>query len=508
MKKRILAAVLGTAILLATGLGFGNTACAGYTDNIPRIIIKNVKDAPIHLSEVKSIMGRYDYDAPDVAKLGKRIFMLEEAYMKDRVLVSTEDGETFTRKVLSEKFFQKLGLSKKRASDIGIYGIYELNGEINICGWAYSRDQGDYALTVKTRNGKDFYGMKLSKEAPWPDFKLGNRYVQVYTGDEYDTTKIKDKKNKTFTINYKVKVSEDCENWTQTAFSLSGKLSGKDYIYDDTRHRANATVYVGNVWHDEEYAYLEVTYYGNNHKNYDEEIDPDIMWSEEYVYRTRDFEHYEKMDLPGNTFEDRQQHDEDIVSAGASGLFAATHDYVYVSDYYEDGGRLENYTLSRNGEPVFTYHPEKYDGYETEKNYTREWKELVNEKTGTTTLFFEREILDPPDGEWDKKEEYQTAVFISGDGRGDFKEYKSKLSLDKLGKMHTDDAHGYQILERTKFPGEIVYLLFSKDGFAHSFKVKLPRYTKAIELNGDVLVGCSRKNYFSIPLAELYQKME
>ncbi|MBE5906410.1 MAG: hypothetical protein E7277_06395 [Lachnospiraceae bacterium] len=489
---------------------------SAYLEKIPKIVIKDVKDAPIVMPNVTSKMSDSEYDLPTPAYLGKRIFILERRSQKANALLSTEDGKQFTKQVFTEKFLKQFDIPKKYSYYLGVEDIKEVNGEIVIYGYGYEKmgnDSKDFSF--KTKDGTHFYDFQvMDKPKQSENLKIGKYYVKSWV-DDYDATIKKDKTTKTFTKNIPIQVSEDGEEWKEIYFSLHGTIKGRDYFYDDVQHRYNTSVRLDETWHDDTYMYFDMRFYGDDRKNNEEtdkQAEEEYDWSESYVYRTKDMIHFEKLNLPGNTDSDRFQHVEEMVYAGKNGALAVTYDNPFIGTWYEDGFYMQHVTFCdpNTMKPVLTYDAAQYDDNKDNRNFTKSWAIRVSEQTGKTAILLDREYEEEVWEENDMKfwEEYPTSIFISQDGKHDFKEYKSKIRIENLGEVHDDVEHGYQILERTEFPRTIKYLLFSKDGFAHSFKVKVPKDTRFITLHGDLLIGVSLTKYFSIPLTELYSKME
>lgn len=501
MKKRFLAILLVLAMVL--GISTPNQA-------VNKATIKMVKG--VKFTKVMGVEnGDIEYCEGE-AVVGSRILFLKMIGWDKYKIYATKDGKTYTKKDIGKVILDYEGFPKntgfyyfranimENGNDAIIYGEYCINGF----------ESKSVQFSMRTKDGVHFYNHtelpKLKYNHEGKLFRVGKKYV--WCRKEFaDADSVTENINKnTFIQKYQFFVSSDLDNWKEYCVPLSGKIKtdkqgDEYYAFKDAKRSYNHYSQMEAMEGDGTYLYATVTF-----MPYDE------MWggepAETYIFRTRDFKHFEK--VPGigtcpkeTSYKKDNYYNERIYSVENGRTYGIS--FTEMVDFREDSVYIGSYQLSYGKKPgdkmkkIFTFHPKKYKG-KTFPYYNR----ITCNHDGTYfSLMFDMEK--------------QNRLFVSKTGTGDFKEYSMAIEPGSCGKCWEDKKKGYRIMEIANknmedgyFQGYYgaKYLLFSKDGFAKSYKVMMPKETLDVEINGSIIVAATKDFYFYIPLSKIYKKMK
>lgn len=422
-------------------------------------------------------------------------FMYLNSAGEKTYLVSTKDGKKYAQTEL-RSVVKKLGkLSKRNAESISFGNMSVLDGEVVLCG-SYGEEK---SFMLTTKNGKKFTYYKM------PDFKefsygahilkAGSKYVwlreYVEGQDEITGEAGLVQDGPTFKVDaaYRCYVSDDKKTWYPKKLVVKGVQNGKDEIlyYNDTQRKNNKYLVLNGVMSDGEYLYFGITYRPHSDANEGEA-------SESYVYRTKDFETCEKVALSDQPLpkvtKRTAEHIEDLLLTKSDVRYGAVTDWNYQS-----GSLMGAFALTRGSsadggfQTVFSYDPGAYSGRTNGCLYN--WEETGK----NVSLLFERTK--------------DNSLFVSKDGQTGFKEYQTSIQASHCRGIMEDARHGYKILCYQTYTesDEIDYLLFSKNGFAKTYRVKLPKGALSAQIKGNRLLVMARKGNYYISLSDLYKKM-
>lgn len=426
-------------------------------------------------------------------------------YLKDAgngktYLLSTKDGKKYTQKdvkAVVKSFLKKMGKWKKSyAENIWFGNISVLDGEAVLCG-SYGEERA-FMLTTKDGQKISFYEMpgfeEFSNTAQI--LKVGSRYVwirdYVEGQDSLEPVGGVVGERTVMASRYQYYVSEDKKIWNMKRIDIKGypKASSNEWEMDDyfdAQRKENKYLLLNGVMADGDYLYFGITYRPGSDANEGEV-------SESYVYRTKDFETYEKVSLSDKPVPEvtkkTAEHTEDLYLTKKDVRYGAVTD-----GNYNPGSSMSAFSLTRGSsagddfKEVFSYDPGKY------KSKTLGC--LFNwENTGkNVSLIFKREK--------------DNSLFVSKDGQKDFKEYKTSIDPSNCKGIWEDTKKGYKILGYQIYESDgISHLLFSKNGFAKTYRVKLPSGTLGVEIRGDLLLVTACKGNYYVKLSNLYKKMK
>lgn len=427
---------------------------------------------------------------------GTYIMYLKNTASGKPYLISTKDGKKYSQTDLRAIAKKLGGLNKKNTDSLWFGSITLLGNEVAICG-SYG-EQKPCMLT--TKNGKTF---TFSKMPQFNDFsycarilKAGSKYVWIRDSVEgkdeisREDELIQEENQFKIEARYRYYISDDKKTWTPKNIRIKGMENDKEEIlfYNDAKRKENKYLLLNGVMSDGVYLYFGITY-----RPHDEGNEGEI--SESYVYRTNDFETYEKVALSDQPLpkvtKNTAEHIEDLYLTRTDVRYGTVEDWIYKA-----GSSMDAFTLTRGSsagndfKTVFSYDAGAY-GSKT-KGCIFNW-----EDTGkNVSLLFEREK--------------DNSLFVSKDGKTGFKEYKTPIKPSQCCGIWEDAKKGYKILgykENTESNG-MTHLLFSKNGFVKTYQVKLPSGAQSIVIKGDILSVTAQKGNYYLKLSDLYKKMK
>lgn len=493
----LLTLIYGLPFLRGRMEGMNPKAKFVHVDNVPFEKVRGSQQIP---------NGRSD-DSIKAEWFGGRLYLLGEGN-RESALFSTEDGRKYDRLNFDADFFEKVGLPKKWLSDCIMSGMKVENGELVLTG--YYDLENEYkcpSFTVRTKNGKEFYGYQEVQEPEiLEQYYMGSFHIgktEIRVGDYwYDNVcrsfKI-DKESGRFTEKYYFLISTDGKKWKKKSFSLQGKVEGKKHIYDEDLRKIHCVTDFQEAWCDGTYFYINMAFRDGTHQA---EEDEHVAYSEAYVYRTRDFEKFERLPIPGTETDLDSEHREMLVMNKNGSYIGVSEEYKYDGDCYDcDNRYLSKLSISR-GKPLkldFTYKAGEYHYWGDEDDQAKEWKLYQNEQTGGVTLFMIRR-------------NYPDSIFVSENENEPFKGYEGKWNIERMGQCYTDKVNGYQILEVKVDSNEegwasndyLTHLYISKDGFVNTYEVDLPKKIRYVRNTEDTLLAIGANEQYYIPLEKLY----
>lgn len=437
---------------------------------------------------------RFSYLAGSV-NTGTYVMYLKNAENGKPYLLSTKDGKKYTQTDLKATV-KKMGIiSKKNADSLWFGSISVLDKEVVLCG-SYGEEK---SFMLTTKNGKtfSFYMMPNFKEFSGNAqiLKVGSKYVWlrnfVEGQDEISGEDGLIQEGDTFRVvaRYRCYVSDDKKTWQPKNIGVKGVEDNRGEIlyYNDAQRKENKYLVLNGVMSDGEYLYFGITYRPHNDGN-EGEI------SESYVYRTKDFETCEKVALSDQPLpevtKNTAEHMEDLYLTKKDVRYGTVTDWKFNS-----GSSMKAFSLTRGSsagddfKEVFSYDA---GAYSSKTNGC-----LLNwESTGkNVSLLFERAK--------------DNSLFVSKDGRTDFKEYKTSIRASQCSGIREDAKNGYKILGYQIYESDgISHLLFSKNGFVKTYRVKLPSGTLGVEIKGDLLLVTAFKGNYYVKLSDLYKRMK
>lgn len=411
-------------------------------------------------------------------------------------LISSKDGKKYSQTDLRAVAKKLGGLSKKNTNSLYFGSLVLLSNEVAVCG-SYGNEK---PCMLTTKNGKSFTFSKMPEFEEFSSsariLKVGSKYVwirdfvegQDYIGGERGLIQEGDQ----FRIeaSYRYYISDDKTTWSPKNIYIKGMENNKEEIlfYNDAQREKNKFLLLNGVMSDGDYLYFGITY-----RPHDDANEGEI--SESYVYRTKDFETYEKVTLSDQPLpkvtKNTAEHIEDLYLTKADIRYGTVADWLYKS-----GSSLGTFTLTRGSSAgddfknVFSYDAGAYSS--KTNGYLLNW-----ESTGkNVSLIFERAK--------------DNSLFVSKNGTTDFKEYKTSIKASHCCGIWEDAKNGYKILGYRKYTesDEMTHLLFSKNGFVKTYQVKLPSGAQRIEIKGDILSVPVQKGNYYLKLSDLYKKMK
>lgn len=427
---------------------------------------------------------------------GTYIMYLKNTASGKPYLISTKDGKKYSQTDLRAIAKKLGGLSKKNVDSLYFGSLTLLGNEVAICG-NYGNEK---PCMLTTKNGKTFTFSKLPEFQEYSFnariLKIGSKYVWIRDYVEgQDKISGEDgliQEGNQFKIEakYKCYISDDKRSWAPKYIGVKGVANGKEEIlfYNDAQRKENKYLLFNGVMADGAYLYFGITY-----RPHDEGNEGEI--SESYVYRTKDFETYEKVTLSDQPLpkvtKNTAEHMEDLYLTRTDVRYGVATDWIY-----KTGSSLDTFALTRRStaggdfKKVFTYDAGAYSS--KTNGYLLNW-----ESTGkNVSLIFDR-VKD-------------NSLFVSKDGKGGFKEYKTSIEASHCCGIWEDAKKGYKILGYKKYTesDEMTHLLFSKNGFVKTYQVKLLNGAQSVAVKGDILSVTAQKGNYYIKLSDLYKKMK
>lgn len=432
----------------------------------------------------------------DSVNTGTYIMYLKNTASGKTYLISSKDGKKYSQTDLRATAKKLGGLSKKNTDSLYFGSLTLLGNEVAICG-SYGNEK---PCMLTTKNGKTFTFSKLPEFKEFSSsariLKAGSNYVWIRDFVEGQDEIIGEdgliQEGDQFKINarYRYYISDDKKTWMPKNICIKGMENDKEEVlfYNDAQREKNKFLLLNGVMSDGDYLYFGITYRPSSDAN-EGEI------SESYVYRTKDFETYEKVTLSDQPLpkvtKTTAEHIEDLYLTRTDVRYGAVEDWIYKS-----GSSLGTFTLTRgsstgnNFKKLFSYDAGAYSS--KTNGYLMNW-----EDTGkNVSLLFERAK--------------DNSLFVSKDGATNFKEYKTSIKASQCCGIWEDAKKGYKILGYKKYTesDEMTHLLFSKNGFVKTYQVKLPSGAQRIEIKGDILSVAAQKGNYYIKLSDLYKKMK
>ncbi len=393
-------------------------------------------------------------------------------------LISTKDGKNYKKTDLT-KLIQLAGnVGKKKAKEAYFTSASVVDDEAVLCGGFADES----CFLIKTKDGANFFyqSMPECKELSQYSqlFKVGSKYVWIRTWDEGQDY-IDEQMDGTVVAEFQYYVSETGEIWDSHYISLSGIKNADGMIeYDDAVKKENRHLLLSGVVSEGGYLYFNITY-----RPYSEGGMGDAH--ETYVYRTKDFETYEKVDIYDGMTNEVTEWEQSIAFDRKGSLYGTAAEWNVDTENWEYN--VEGFVMAKaenesNFKQIFTYNPKDYNSNTTNCIYN--W----NEDGTWISVFMEREK--------------ETGLFVSETGNSSFKEYQTEIKPSKCSGIWEDAKNGYKIMGYD----EMKYLLFSKNGFITSYKVELPDTTQGIAVKDDILSTTTEKGNYYVKLADLYKQ--
>lgn len=411
-------------------------------------------------------------------------------------LISSKDGKKYSQTDLRATAKKQGVLNKKNTDSLWFGSMTLLGNEVAICG-SYGEQQ---PCMLTTKNGKTFTFSEMPKFEEFSSgariLKVGSKYVWIRDFVEgYDRIGgerglIQEGDQFKIEASYRYYISDDKRTWSPKNIYIKGMENGKEEIlfYNDAKRKENKYLLLHGVMSDGIYLYFGITY-----RPHDEGNEGEI--SESYVYRTNDFETYEKVALSDQPLpkvtKNTAEHIEDLYLTRTDVRYGTVEDWIYKA-----GSSMDAFTLTRGSsagndfKTVFSYDAGAYSS--KTNGYLLNW-----ESTGkNVSLLFEREK--------------DNSLFVSKDGKTGFKEYKTSIKPSQCCGIWEDAKKGYKILGYKKYTesDEMTHLLFSKNGFVKTYQVKLPSRTQSVVIKDDILSVTAQKGNYYLKLSDLYKKMK
>lgn len=432
----------------------------------------------------------------DSVNTGTYIMYLKNTASGKPYLISTKDGKKYSQTDLRAIAKKIGGLSKKNLESLWFGSMTLLDKEVAICG-SYG-DEKPCMLT--TKNGKTFTFSILPEFQEFSSgariLKVGSKYVWIRDFVEGQDEILGEdgliQVGDQFKINarYRYYISDDKKTWMPKNICIKGMENNKEEIlfFNDAQRKENKYLLLNGVMADGNYLYFGITYRPHSDANEGET-------SESYVYRTKNFETYEKVTLSDQSLpevtKNTAEHIEDLYLTRTDIRYGTVEDW-----FYKSGSTLGTFMLTRGSsaggdfKEVFSYDAGAYSG--KTNGYLLNW-----ESSGkNVSLIFERAK--------------DNSLFVSKDGAKGFKEYKTSIKASQCCEIWEDAKKGYKILGYKKYTesDEMTHLLFSKNGFVKTYQVKLPSGAQSVEIKGDILSVTAQKDNYYIKLSDLYKKMK
>lgn len=472
------------AVLLALTMVFGVVTPA-TVQAATKATVKTVKGVKFTKSK-SDAKQKYDY-TQDTAVVGSRIMLVKHIKDGKDVLLTTKNGKTFSKVNLQPVILKHAGYKKTKGKEVAIDGILQGSKVVIVYGTIYdSKTYKKITYVIKTKNGKKFFGYTKIPTLTRDYFsgkllRAAGKYVWIYNWTECEDSCKENKTKKTFVMKYKFFVSKDLKKWSSHYVTFSGTLKNKLHVFKDAKRKTNHFMTMYDPKGDSKYLYVSAHFMPYDEGGFE---DP----GEEYVFRSKDFKHFEKIDTASSGLIGKMKHYEDVLFTRPGRQYATSIDWgVNNKDYsYYVGGFSFAYAEKPGAKmkKIFTYNPKKYKGKTT--NAWANW----NANGKNVSLFFEREK--------------QSSLFVSTNGISGFKEYTTDIKLSKCSTVCSDEKRGYKIIVYD----DMKYLLFSKNGFVTTYKVKLPAKAQDFEWNNSTMVITTKQGHYYISLAALYKKLK
>ena len=255
------------------------------------------------IKNVDNIEFNNDKDADKIAfartfgsvNTGKYIMHLEVTPYGKQYLVCTWNNRWYWQTDLMKILQKQVKLTKEQAEKCFFNKISLVDDEVILSGLIKAENyRNSKPVHLITKNGRKFW---LLKE---PDYerdglsavflKVGTTYVMVQECMEQKSNceeKQKIKAGERIVSELKYFISKDKFNWEPREIKLSGVVNSSGNIeYDHAKEKQYNLVMLKGAFGVGEYLYLEIV----THTPYFA-----VAFSEEYLYRTKDFETYEKV---------------------------------------------------------------------------------------------------------------------------------------------------------------------------------------------------------------------
>ncbi|MGN0170027.1 MAG: hypothetical protein ACI39H_04610 [Lachnospiraceae bacterium] len=412
----------------------------------------------------------------------KYVMYLKKTSAGKPYLVYTSNGKSYKQVDLTKQVQKLAGVTSKKAAQYYFAGISAVGNEVIISGSTATKKP----FQLRTTNGSKYtyHVMKSTDNGSGCSemLKVGDTYVLIRSFSESNDKYEESSDGATFTSKFLFYISKDKKVWNKKYISLDGIVNNQGNCeFRDTLRKENQYAVLSGVKTDGTYLYIGIIYRPHSEGGVGNA-------SEYYVYRTKDFETYEKINSCEKEPLEGSSWYEDITITKSGIMYGLAEDWAYNEKTCEEFLDSFTFTRAENNdsayEEVFSYDAGQYEDHTF--GYLNNW----NSDGTMVSLFFKRK-----EG---------NSLFVSEDGKTDYKEFSTSIDPEKCRGIWEDTKNGYKIMGYDNMK----YLLFSKDGFVKTYKVKLPTGTQSVAVKGNLLLVTVKQGNYYIGLSTLYGKMK